>query len=308
MESVRLVTETLEKGWLTYRGPLVPQFESALSKYFGQKTIVCSSGTAAIHLALLALDIPRGSEVLIPNLTFATVASAVLAAGCTPVLCDVTANGTISRDEVERKLGRAKAVIPVHLYGEAADDLSDLPIPVIEDNCEGLGYVKPGRLTIYSFYANKLLTTGEGGAICCEDEGIRHDASLFRDGGHDENFRHTVPGLNYRMTAMQAAYGLGQLPTLEDRIAERQKYLDQLPAGPGKWMRLVKGQLTPALKAAGCRPVFLPLHRQPWMQTKEKFPVSDWLWSEHFCVSPLETPFGAYQLWRAESRRKELAG
>ncbi len=283
-------------------------FESALSKYFNKPTIVCSSGTAAIHLALLALDLPRDSEVIVPNLTFATVVSAVLAAGLRPVLCDVTPRGVLDPADVAGRITkRTGAILPVHLYGESAGSFADFSVPVIEDNCEGLGYVSPGPITVYSFYANKLLTTGEGGAICCSDEGLLHDASLFRDGGHDENFRHTVPGLNYRMTAMQAAYGIGELETIQERLNARQIILDKLPPGPGKWMRLVRGKLTPALKAAGCRPVFWPLHRQPWIQTKDKFPVSDQLWSDYFCVPPLETAFGAYDLFRTKNSHKDQA-
>ncbi len=296
------VTDAVKSGWLTHRGKYEPLFEAALSQYLGKTTIATSSGTAALHLALLALGIGPGDEVIVPDLTFAAPASAVLAVGAKPVLVDVRFDQpTIDWSKV-KVTSRTKAIIPVHLFGEdavvQAPHLIELEnrftkafreIPIIEDSCEAFGYVKPrGTFACFSFYGNKVITTGEGGALCGNSLEL---ARKYRDGGFDSTYFHDTPGLNMRMTNMQAAVGLAQLERITTIVNNRDKILEIYKplGGWGKWLKVIKGgpELREHLQAHGIesRPMFYPLHRMPpYKNQHDFFPNSDWWWKNTICL------------------------
>jgi len=249
-----------------------------------------SSGTAALHLALLSLGIRAGDEVIVPDLTFGATASVVLAVGATPVFVDVSpVTWGLDFEAVrERITWKTRAIIPVHLYGEDAGDFSVLGVPVIEDACESLGFVPMrGRMTCYSFYGNKVMTTGEGGMIC----GDFGNAREWRNGGFDKEYWCRFPGLNYRMTNMQAAVGLAQLERFDDLMAVRKRNLaiyNKRLKGKGKWLFVAEVDNPPRvammLKSNGVdsRPVFPPLHRSPAFRsyaTGQVFPASEAIYS-----------------------------
>lgn len=290
----RYVNECLDTGWLTYKGRFEGEFERAIEQRLGKPALVCSSGTAALHLALLTLGLGPGDEVIIPDLTFGTTASVVLAVGARPVLIDVRRDTFgLDKDRIFQALNKkTRAIIPVNLFGIDAGEFGQFGVPVIEDSCESFGIVPPrGRVACYSFFANKALTTGEGGALV----GNYANAREWRNGGFDENYVNTIPGLNYRMTNIQSAIGLAQMERFDELLAARLRnaayYAERLP-GKGKWLFCVETKnplgLMRHLKDNGVdsRPMFTPLHRSPAFRVygKGKYKVSDEIWENHVSI------------------------
>ena len=290
----KYVNECLDTGYLTYQGRFEAEFEKALEKRLGKPALVCSSGTAALHLALLSLGVGQGDEVIVPNLTFGTTASAVLAVGATPVLVDVRRE-TFGLDknriyQVLRK--KTRAIIAVHLFGLDAGEFAQFGVPVIEHSCESLGMIPPrGRVSAFSFFANKVLTTGEGGALV----GDFGNAREWRNGGFNKDYMNTVPGLNYRMTNLQSAIGLAQMERFDELLKARLDnaafYEEHLP-GKGKWLFCLETpdpiQMIGYLKDHGVetRPMFTPLHMSPAFRKfrNGKYRESDWIWENHICL------------------------
>jgi perosamine synthetase len=299
---LKYVTECIKTGWVTHAGRFEGAFEKAFGERFNTRCIATSSGTGAIHLALLSLGVGPGDECIVPDLTFGATASAVLACGARPVLVDIDpATKGMDKHRVYSVLNKkTRAIIPVHLYGADAGDFTQFGIPVIEDACESLGMVPiRGRMACYSFYGNKVLTTGEGGMLC----GDFGNAKDYRDGGFDAEYRNVLPGLNYRMSNLQAAVGLAQLERLDVllalRLANAAKYAENLP-GFGRWLFCVETEnpigLQKHLKEHGVdsRPIFTPLHRSPAFRVyaKGNYKVSDEVWSKHLSLptGPHVTP------------------
>jgi perosamine synthetase len=291
---LKYLTECIETGYVTHAGRFERDFEKAFSERFKTPCIATSSGTGALHLGLLSLGVGPGDEVVIPDLTFGATASVVLAVGARPVLVDIDPS-TWGLDK-HRLMGvinkKTRAIIPVHLYGEDAGDFSQFGIPVLEDACESLGMVPiRGKMAAYSFYGNKGLTTGEGGMLC----GDFGDAEAYRDGGFDSEYRNTVPGLNYRMSNLQAAVGLAQLERFDVllalRLSNAAKYAESLP-GKGKWLFCVECEdprgLQSYLRERGVdsRPVFTPLHLSPAFRqyAKGKYKVAEEVWMRHLAL------------------------
>ena len=291
---LRYLTECVQTGYVTHAGRFERDFENAFSERFKTPCIATSSGTGALHLALLSLGVGPGDEVIVPDLTFGATASVVLACGARPVLVDIDP-GTFGLDKnrifsVLNK--KTRAIIPVHLYGEDAGDFTQFGIPVIEDSCEALGTVPVrGRMVVYSFYGNKVITTGEGGMLC----GDYGNAKDYRDGGFDAEYRNTVAGLNYRMSNLSAAVGLAQLERFDALLSLRLRNADlysrSLP-GKGKWLFVVDCDdpigLQRYLKEHGVetRPVFTPLHLSPAFRVyaKGKYKASEEVWSRGLCL------------------------
>lgn len=187
---------------------------------------------------------------------------------------------------------KTRAIIPVHLYGCDAGDFKQFGIPVIEDACESLGMVPVrGHMAAYSFYGNKPLTTGEGGMLC----GDFGRAKEYRDGGFDNEYRCSVPGLNYRMSNLQAAVGLAQLERFDQMLDLRRRnsraYSKRL-SGRGEWLFCAETEdpigLQQHLRAEGIetRPLFMPLHLSPAFRqyAKGKYRISEEIWSRHLCL------------------------
>lgn len=291
---LKYLTECITGGYVTHAGRFEKAFESAFGERFGTQCLATSSGTGALHLSLLALGIGPGDEVIVPALTFGATAAAVLAVGAKPVLVDVD-EGTLGldKDRLKKVLNRrVRAIIPVHLYGEDAGDFREFGVPVVEDACESLGFVPiRGDYTCYSFYGNKTMTTGEGGMVCGDVEKVRP----WRDGGFDSQYRNVVPGLNYRMTNMQAAVGLAQLERFDDfldsRIANAQAY-GQLLEGRGKWLFVADVADPVGLQAhlkshrIETRPVFTPLHLSPAFRDygRGRYKVAERIWERGLCL------------------------
>ena len=295
----RYLNECIDTGCVTHYGRFERDFEAAFSKRFGTPCIATSSGTGALHLALLSLGIGPGDEVIVPDFTFGATASVVLAVGARPILVDVDSRTWgLDKDRVaERITSRTKAILPVPIYGIDAGDFREFGIPVIEDACEALGMVPiRGQMACYSFYGNKPLTTGEGGMLC----GDFGNAMAWRDGGFDAQYRNVVPGLNYRMSNMQAAIGLAQLERFDEllgrRLANAALYAQRL-AGKGRWLFVAECD-DPAAMAAhlnrwgvDTRPVFTPLHMSPAFEkyADREYPVSESIWRHGLCL-----PTGAH--------------
>lgn len=231
--------------WISSSGAYITQFEKTFSAFCEKKYgVATSNGTTALHLALVALGIGKGDEVIVPNLTFAATINAVLYTGATPVIVDIDRESWCISPECIKKAitERTKAVIPVHLYGQACDMDSIMNIAkennlyVIEDCAEAHGATFGGKkvgsfgdISCFSFYGNKVITTGEGGMCITDDSGLEAKMRVLRDHGMSKEHRyyHEVIGFNYRMTNMQGAIGAAQVEHIED-ILEWRDNLDSI--------------------------------------------------------------------------------
>ncbi len=294
---LKYVSDCIETGWLTHKGKYVKRFENEFSKYVGIESVSCSSGTAALHLALLACGIGPGDEVIVPDLTFANTASVIKHVGATPVLVDINKNFCIDPLKIEDAITkRTKAIIPVHLYGLSCDMPSILHIAdkyrlyVIEDCCEALWIMPSGHFAAYSFYGNKTMTTGEGGMLCGKNLDL---AKKYRDGGFDENYNHSIAGLNYRMTNVQAAIGCAQLERLDEfvdkTINNAFTYKNRL-YGKGNWLFVAEVSDPKSMKKhleeyeIESRYVFMPLHTMKPYKTGGDFKNSIAEWNTGICL------------------------
>jgi len=238
---IEYVTKAVESGWVSSIGEYIQEFESEYAKFCGTEyALVTSSGTTALHLALEAYGIGRGDEVILPDLTFIATANAITYTGAKPIFVDVDEdNFCISPDSVQRAINsNTKAIIPVHLYGHPANmnELNkialDHGIRVIEDAAEAHGAKAFGKSVgslgdcgIFSFYGNKIITTGEGGAITTSDPEFYSRAVELRDHAmcKDKRYWHNMIGFNYRMTNMQAALGVAQLKRINEILHKKRE-------------------------------------------------------------------------------------
>jgi perosamine synthetase len=245
---LKYVTECIRTNWISSQGHFVKDFETifqGLTQMGG--AVATSNGTCALHLAIAALGIGVGDEVIVPNLTFASTVNAIIYTGADPVLVDVDQNNlTIDIDSIESVITpRTRAIIPVHLYGHPCDmdPIIELArkhnLLIIEDCAEALGSLykdKPvgsfGDAAIFSFFGNKTITTGEGGMGVFKDPVVEQKARILRDHGMnpEKRYWHNVVGYNYRLTNIQAAIGVAQmeqLPTFVERKREIAKLYQQ---------------------------------------------------------------------------------
>jgi perosamine synthetase len=230
------VTECISTGWISSQGKFVSKFENSFAGYINAKyAVAVSNGTVGLDLALMALGVGPGDEVIVPDLTFAATINAVLHVGATPVIVDVDPVSLCINiaDCYEFASDRLKAIIPVHLYGDSAD-ISKLlnfcrekNVFLIEDCAEAVGtrYNNEclgsfGDASVFSFFGNKTMTTGEGGMVLFKNEDVANRAKILRDHGMSPNRRywHDMVGYNYRLTNIQAAIGVAQLERLDEFI------------------------------------------------------------------------------------------
>lgn len=304
------VVDCIKTNWISSQGEYVRKFEESFAAYHGGvHAVTTSNGTTALHLALLAVGVGPGDEVIVPDLTFAASANAVFHCGAVPVLVDVTPGyWNLDPTKLESAItSRTKAVMPVHLYGHPCDMDPIMEIArrrglkVVEDAAEALGAKYKGRLAgtigdvgCFSFFSNKVVTTGEGGMVIAQAPDVAERVRLLRDHGmrRERRYWHEVVGYNYRLTNIQAALGLAQMERV-DVFLERRKilareYARHLTGLPGiilppemswaeniYWLYSIcidacvtgigRDQLMQALQAEGVetRPFFHPLHRQP---------------------------------------------
>jgi perosamine synthetase len=306
------VSEAIERGWISSRGGFLDEFESKFAERLGvAHAVTASSGTAAVHLALSVLDLSASDEVIVPDFTMISPVLAVLACGAVPVPVDADVTWNMDPDGIERALTpRTRAIVVVHTYGHPAkiDRIMEIAkrhdLRVIEDAAEALGATAFGRpigsfgdLAIFSFYANKVLTTGEGGMVVTNDarlcERLRAKRNLCFGPNEETRFVHNDIGFNYRMTNLQAAVGIVQLEHLDEAVAAKisvaRLYNEQLSDIPGitlppdsswgpnvYWVYAIlieaafgldRRSVQSELKRNGIetRRFFHPLHRQPIM-------------------------------------------
>ena len=258
-EEIAEVVDTLQSGWVT-TGPKVKRFESMFADYVQcANAISTNSCTAGLHTALTALHVGPGDEVVLPTLTFCATANVVVHLGATPVLVDVGDDLNVMPEAIEAAIThRTKAIVPVHFGGQACDLEAILTIaerhqlPVVADAAHAVGATYRGRpigcdldsngrvgsrlISVFSFYATKNMTTGEGGMIATADHdlaarmrilalhGMSHDAWRRYAKGGSWSYDVVLPGFKYNMTDIQAALGIHQLCKLNDFIAVRQRY------------------------------------------------------------------------------------
>jgi perosamine synthetase len=305
------VSAAVASGWISGRGRYVTDFEKEYGTWLGSKNVIaCTSGTTALHLALASLNIKQGDEVIIPAFSMGAVPFSVAYTGAKIVLVDSELNTwNMDPDEVSKKVTRrTKAVIAMHTYGHMVEmgPLVDLckskGIALIEDAAEAHGAEYNGRkagtigdVNCFSFFANKIITTGEGGAVVTNNDEIAEKCRILRDMAFSKDlsrkFLHEYIGYNYRMTNMQAALGSAQLKRIESFIGIRRRnariYNSILSSVKGivtppeaswaknvYWMYsilvdreygLTRDEVMSKLSDLGIetRPFFVPVHEQP---------------------------------------------
>lgn len=255
-EEIENVVEVLKSGMIA-QGPKVMEFEEKFANWIGAKYgIATNSGTSALHVALLACGIGEGDEVITTPFTFIASGNAIVYTGATPVFADINLDTyTIDPDKIEDLItDKTKAILPVQLYGQAADmdkireiaEKHDLKI--IEDAAQAHGAEYNGEkvgtlgdMACFSFYPTKNMTTSEGGMITTDDEELAKKAQMFRAHGASERYHHDEIGYNFRMTDIAAAIGLAQLKVIDEFNDKRISNADYL----NEQLKDIEGIVTP---------------------------------------------------------------
>ena len=237
-----LVLNCLNTGWISSEGSYVKEFENKFSGNINKKYgIACSSGTAALEIALASLDLNPGDEIILPTFTIISCAAAIVKAGATPVVvdCDPSTFNAKPEDVISAVTEKTVAIMIVHIYGLPVDldpilkFAREKNILIIEDAAEligakykGLPCGSFGDISTFSFYSNKHITTGEGGMVATNNLEIAEKCKSLRNlcFQREKRFIHEKLGWNYRMTNLQAALGLGQLHDIKNRI-EKKKWI-----------------------------------------------------------------------------------
>lgn len=318
----KYVTDCLDSTWISSVGKYINQFEASFAKYIGTKhALAVSNGTVALHLSLLALNIGPDDEVIVPTLTYIATANAVAYVGAKRVFVDCDPETwAIDLNDLEKKITpKTKAIIVVHLYGHPADmdPLMEVAkkynIHIIEDCAESIGATYKGQMTgtfgiisTFSFFGNKVITTGEGGMVMTNDDQLEKKMRILKGQGMDPERRywHPVIGYNYRMTNIQAAIGLAQLEQVDAFLSYRRQlsnwYNEELGsikqhvktpiemswAKHCYWMYSIlvnkndKNQRNDLMSYLGgkgieTRPLFYPMHQMPPHKSNQLFPKAD---------------------------------
>jgi perosamine synthetase len=328
------VTECVRTGWISSSGRFIDEFEQRWAAYCGRRYgIAVSNGTTALQLAVAALDLQPGDEIIMPSFTIISCALAAVYNGAVPVLVDSDpATWCMDVTQVEKKISeRTRAIMPVHIYGHPVDmdPILELArargLAVIEDAAEAHGaeYLSGrdtnpvwrrcgglGTLSCFSFYANKLVTTGEGGMVVTDDAGLNDKVRSLRNlcFRPERRFYHLEMGFNFRLTNLQAALGLAQIERIHDIVARKrsvgEEYTRRLKGLRGLqlpvdecWARGVywmygivvmeetgmdAAALAQTLRRSGIetRPFFLGMHEQPVFHQRglfvdEHYPVAE---------------------------------
>ncbi len=341
------VTDCIKSGWISSVGDYITKFEQSFAEYCGRSYgVAVSNGTTALQIACRCLDLKPGDEVIIPTFTIISCAQAIVYEGATPVLVDADPETwTINIDQVAEKITRhTKAIMPVHIYGHPTDIkpllnlAEDHNLAIIEDaaeahgaeyniqHSEGGNFWKRcgsfGTLSCFSFYANKLITTGEGGMVLTDDKKLADRAAALRNLCFLPNrrFYHESLGFNFRMTNLQAALGVAQLERI-DAIVARKRYIGIYYT---KKLRQIKGIQIPVEKpwaknvywmygivfseetglnaddaalllrdkCIDTRPFFLGMHEQPAFQDMDLFRGEQYPVAERLARQGLYLPSG----------------
>lgn len=293
--------QAVASGWISSTGPFIERVESAIAEHSGAThALTTCNGTAALHLAMLALDVQPGDEVIVPSMTFVAVANAVKYVGGVPVFVDVDRDSwCVNLEDVARKVTlRTRGIIAVHSYGRSPNMVKlcalaqEQQLWIVEDLAEAhFVPFRAGRVGVYSFYGNKELTSGEGGAFVTNDAELAARARLIRGQGMDPKRRYFFPiiGNNFRMTNVAAAILCAQLERHEQIYGERmrvvRRYAEALGSmwrkGASPWLYSMtmsnRDALAQKLAAAGVetRPLFYPLHQLPPYTTGQTLQVTE---------------------------------
>ncbi|MBS3072823.1 DegT/DnrJ/EryC1/StrS family aminotransferase [Candidatus Pacearchaeota archaeon] len=330
------MNKAIETNWISSSGEFIEKFEKDFAKYCGSEYgVCCSSGLAALHLACVALGLKRGDEVIVPTFTMAASINAIIFTGATPVLVDCDKETyCIDVNQIEKKITpKTKAIMPVHIYGHPCDMdvIKELAkkynLSIIEDAAEAHGAEYNGKkigtlsdIGCFSFYANKILTTGEGGMCVTNNKELAEKMKRLRNHSFDvPRFIHNEVGFNYRLTNVQAAIGCAQVENVELLVNARRlvglKYNNYLRGVKGitlpmekeyaknvYWMygvvltdeiKMTKEEVMEKLKEKGIetRSFFIPMHKQPAYYNKTvenapdclgEFPVADYIGKRGF--------------------------
>lgn len=331
----KYLNECIDTNWISSEGPYIKKFETKMARYVGRKhATACSSGTAALDIAVLSLNLQPNDEVIMPSFTIISCAQALTKLGIKPVLVDSKYNTfNMKVEDVESKITpKTRAIMMVHIFGLTVDldPILDLAkkynLKVIEDAAQAIGLTYKGNqcgsfgdISIFSFYPNKLITTGEGGMVLCNDDLLdKRSKSLRNLCFGEQRFIHDEIGFNYRMTNMQAALGVAQLERI-DQIVEKKKWIGQTYNGLLKDLNMINlpvkstnyceniywvyaitlkdshpntaKQIMSELGAykIGTRPFFYPMHKQPVFNkdglfVNDKLPNSEKLYKKGFYI------------------------
>jgi perosamine synthetase len=318
---LKYVTDCLQSGWISSLGKYVRDFEQGFAHYCGaQYGVATANGTVAIHLLAATLNLGPGDEVIMPGLTYVATANGIRYTGATPVFVDSERETwNIDPNAIEAAITpRTKAIFAVHLYGHPAD-LDSLQaiagkhgVLLLEDAAEAHGACYKNRrvgalgdAAIFSFYGNKIITTGEGGLIVTDNKAWAERAFFLENQGRtsDNPYWHPEVAYNYRMTNIQAAIGLAQLERIDEMIAIRRRnaahYNRRLAEITGltlppeaEWAKnvywmysvlveddfgLTRDELRVKLRQAGIetRPFFYPVHTLPMYHTGQSLPIAE---------------------------------
>lgn len=313
---IEYVVDCVKSNWIGSLGEYITKFENKFSDYCKVRHSVSTfNGTVALHLALVALGIKPGDEIIVPDLTFVATANAGSYIGAKQVLVDVDKkNWTIDVNQIKKSITKkTKAIIPVHLYGHPCDMDPIMEIArkynlfVVEDVAQAIGAEYKGKKTgsigdisCFSFYGNKILITGEGGMCTTNNDELAERMAFLKNHAmsNEKKYWHTEIGFNYRMTNIQAAIGLAQLERVDKFIEIKRKnakiYNKLLSDVRGiefpveeKWAKNVywmysiltnkREELSKALKNKNVdsRPFFYPLHTMPPYLKKGICPISE---------------------------------
>jgi len=318
--SVKYVNQALKTGWISSQGNFIKKFEKKLAKFHNLKyCLLTSSCTSALHLSILSLDLKKNDEIICPALSFIAPSNMVVLSNLKLVLVDIDKD-TLNIDvkKIEKKITKkTKAILVVHQFGHSADMEKIIKLKkkynlkIIEDNAESFGGKYKGKLngtmgdiTTLSFFANKIITTGEGGAILTNNKSLYLKCLEMRDHGMSlkKKYLHTRLGFNYRMTNLQAAVGLSQIEKISYILSKRNKQMSDYYSLLNKnknfklrsfknWCTPVHWLLTITLNTANLRDKMLtylkrknidarqminPINDAPHIKKKikEKFPIS----------------------------------
>jgi perosamine synthetase len=322
----KYVLDCIDTNWISSIGKYIVAFEEAFAKFCNVKhAIATNNGTTALHLALVGMDLKADEEVIIPTVTYIATANTVRYCNATPVLADVDPKTmNLDPDDIERRItSKTRGIVPVHLYGHPAEMERINQIArkhglwVVEDAAEAHGAEVMGKrvgglgtCATFSFFGNKIITTGEGGMVTTNDDELAARLRLFRGQGMDPKRRYWFPviGYNYRMTNIEAALGLAQMENIDRAIAERARLAgwydealadlrsqivlpEQQPwAKQVYWMYNIflsdgdaerRDHVMRQLDEAGIetRPVFYPMHVLPPYLEDISYPVAD-VWAQ----------------------------
>ncbi|GAA3511493.1 dTDP-4-amino-4,6-dideoxygalactose transaminase [Streptosporangium album] len=289
---LQYLNEAVDSGWISSQGPFVGRFEEEFAQYNGfSYGVACSSGTTALTLALRALGVGPGDEVLVPEFTMVATAWAVSYTGAVPVFVDCADDLNIDVSLIEEKITpRTKAIMPVHVYGRRCDMDAIMNVAyeynlrVVEDSAEAIGVRPVGDVACFSLYANKIITAGEGGVCVTDSERLARQMTHLRGMAFtkEHNFIHKKLAYNFRMTNMQAAVALAQLERIEEILDIRKRiesHYDQgldgidgitlMPPRDVLWMYDIRAERREELRefladsGIETRVFFQPMSRQP---------------------------------------------